>query len=88
MILYFFNWNTVQFFFPSAFVGLASFLVDLAMPVINLLKLDQGVHLKATLRVFNREEKLFGPGKLALLQFIQEMGSISQAALSFAEPIF
>ena len=47
------------------------------MPVKDILKLDQGVQLKATLRVFNGEEKLVGPGKLELLQFIQETGSIS-----------
>ena len=50
------------------------------MPVKDILKLDQGVQFKATLRVFNGEEKLVGPGKLELLQFIQETGSISQAA--------
>ena len=52
----------------------------MALPVIDILKLDQGVQFKATLRVFNGEEKLVGPGKLELLQFIQETGSISQAA--------
>jgi molybdate transport system regulatory protein len=50
------------------------------MLVKDILKLDQGVQLKATLLVFNGEEKLVGPGKLELLQFIQETGSISQAA--------
>ncbi|TBH76346.1 LysR family transcriptional regulator [Aquirufa nivalisilvae] len=50
------------------------------MPVKDLLKLDNGVQLKATLRVFNGDEKLFGPGKLELLEYIQETGSISQAA--------
>lgn len=59
-----------------------SFLVDLCMPVKDLLKLDNGVQLKATLRVFNGDVKFFGPGKLELLQFIQETGSISQAAKS------
>ncbi|WP_269004272.1 winged helix-turn-helix domain-containing protein [Aquirufa ecclesiirivi] len=58
----------------------ASFLVDLRMPVKDLLKQDSDVQIKATLRVFNGEDKLFGPGKLELLQFIQETGSISQAA--------
>lgn len=50
------------------------------MPVKDILKLDKGVQFKATLRVFNGEEKLFGPGKLELLQTIQETGSISQTA--------
>ena len=50
------------------------------MPVKDILKLDQGIQFKATFRVFNGEEKLFGPGKLEFLQFIQETGSISQAA--------
>ncbi len=50
------------------------------MPVKDILKLDQGVQFKATLRVFNGEEKLVGPGKLELLQFIQETGFIIQAA--------
>lgn len=50
------------------------------MPVKDLLKLNSDVQIKATLRVFTGEEKLFGPGKLELLQFIQETGSISQAA--------
>jgi molybdate transport system regulatory protein len=58
----------------------ASFLVDLRMPVKDLLKQDSKIQIKATLRVFNGEDKLFGPGKLELLQFIQETGSISQAA--------
>ena len=56
------------------------FLVDLHMPVIDLLKRDSEVRINATLRVFCGEEKLFGPGKLELLQHIQETGSISQAA--------
>lgn len=50
------------------------------MPVKDLLKRNSDVQIKATLRVFNGEDKLFGPGKLELLQFIQETGSISQAA--------
>lgn len=50
------------------------------MAVKDILKLDTEVQIKATLRVFNGDEKLFGPGKLELLQFIQETGSISQAA--------
>jgi molybdate transport system regulatory protein len=58
----------------------ASFLVDLRMPVKHLLKRDSEVQIKATLRVFDGEEKLFGPGKLELLQFIRETGSITQAA--------
>jgi molybdate transport system regulatory protein len=58
----------------------ASFLVDLHMPVKDLLKRNSEVQIKATLRVFNGDDKLFGPGKLELLQFIQETGSISQAA--------
>ncbi|MHA8091128.1 winged helix-turn-helix domain-containing protein [Aquirufa regiilacus] len=50
------------------------------MPVRDLLKPDSKIQIKATLRVFNGEDKLFGPGKLELLQFVQETGSISQAA--------
>lgn len=55
-------------------------LVVLHMAVKDLLKNNIDVQLKASLRVFNGSEKLFGPGKLELLQFIQETGSISQAA--------
>lgn len=50
------------------------------MPIQDLLKQTDSVQLNATLRVFIGNEKLFGPGKLELLQFIQETGSISQAA--------
>lgn len=60
------------------------FLVDLHMPVNDLLKRDSEVRINATLRVFCGEEKLFGPGKLELLQHIQETGSISQAAKKMA----
>jgi len=56
------------------------------MSVKDLLKNDMDVQLKATLRVFNGDEKLFGPGKLELLQFIQETGSISQAAKKWVYP--
>ena len=58
----------------------ASFFVALHMAIHDLLKQSDSVQLKATLRVFCGEEKLFGPGKLELLQHIQETGSISQAA--------
>ena len=50
------------------------------MSVKDLINHDESVQLKATLRVFIGDEKLFGPGKLELLQLIQETGSISQAA--------
>jgi len=50
------------------------------MSVKDLINHDESIQLKATLRVFIGDEKLFGPGKLELLQLIQETGSISQAA--------
>ena len=50
------------------------------MSVKDLINHDYSIQLKVTLRVFIGDEKLFGPGKLELLQLIQEIGSISQAA--------
>lgn len=50
------------------------------MPIHDLFPKDASLQLKATLRVYCEGERFFGPGKLTLLEFIHETGSISQAA--------
>jgi len=50
------------------------------MPIHDLFPKDASLQLKGTLRVYCAGEKFFGPGKLTLLEFINETGSISQAA--------
>jgi molybdate transport system regulatory protein len=47
---------------------------------INHLFKNPHLQLKATLRLFENGEPIFGPGRLQLLEQIEKTGSISQAA--------
>jgi molybdate transport system regulatory protein len=49
------------------------------MPINTLFK-NPNPHLKATLRIVNDDEPIFGPGRLQLLEHIEQTGSINQAA--------
>lgn len=50
------------------------------MSIQKLIKSLDPITFQATLRIFIGEDKFLGPGKVELLEFIQETGSISQAA--------
>ena len=49
------------------------------MPISALFK-NPHLHLKATLRIVGEDEPIFGPGRLQLLEHIEQTGSINQAA--------
>ncbi len=49
------------------------------MSISHLFK-NQNLHLKATLRIVGEVEPIFGPGRLQLLEHIEQTHSISQAA--------